>query len=139
MEATNFSGVSGTIRFRGGPSRFSVIDIMQWYDNATHVVGHFEPILSDDQPKILSGKLKLDENAIRWYTENGQVPEDGTVPQPSCAVEGLALFFNVECQTAMIILNVIVAGILLIGVVIVCFYMKRKYDRKVMTAKNYMR
>lgn len=112
---------------------------MQWYDNATHVVGHFVPTLSNDKPIIEGGKLKLNDSAIRWYTENGQIPEDGTVPQPTCAVEGLAQFFNVECQTAMIILNVIVAGILLIGVIIVCFYMKRKYDRKVLTAKNYMR
>lgn len=112
---------------------------MQWYDNATHIVGQFHPTLSNDKPIILGGDLKLNKTAIRWYTDNGQVPEDGTLPPPSCAVDGLAKAFGVECQTAMIILNVIVAGILLIGVVIVCFYMKRKYDLKVRTAKNYMR
>lgn len=112
---------------------------MQWYDNATHVVGQFKPNLSDDKPLILGGQLNLNNSAIKWYTENQKPPEDGTLPPPSCAVDGLAQAFGVECQTAVIILNVIVAGILLIGVIIVCFYMKRKYDLKVRTAKNYMR
>lgn len=139
VEATNFSGVSGTIRFRGGPSRFSVIEIMQWYNNKTHLVGQFHPNLSDDKPVILGGVLKINESAVVWYTVDGKPPEDGTLPPPPCAVDSLAKAFGVECQMAVIILNVIVAGILIIGLLIVCFYMKRKYDNKVQTAKNYMR
>lgn len=139
VEATNFSGVSGKIRFRGGPSRFSMIEIMQWYDNKIHVVGRFNPEISDDKPIILGGNLTLNNTAIRWYTEDSKVPEDGSLPPDSCAVEGLRQLFDVECQTAMIILNVIVASILLMGLLIACFYMKRKYDQKVQTAKNYMR
>ncbi|KAJ8944828.1 hypothetical protein NQ314_009369 [Rhamnusium bicolor] len=126
VEATDFFGVSGRIKFRGGPSRFSVINIMQWYDNSMHTIGHFFPNLSDDKPEILGGDLRINSSAVKWFTPNGRIPEDGALPPPVCAIEGLARAFDVECQTAMIILNVIVAIVLVIIVIGVCLYMKRK-------------
>lgn len=94
------------------------------------------------RPIIQDGNLSLNEPLIHWFTENKQRPEDGTLPPPVCAVASLAQAFGVECQTAMIILNVMVAGILFIGVVVVCYYMKRKYDTKmkrVEEEKKYIR
>ncbi|CAH1117481.1 unnamed protein product [Phaedon cochleariae] len=139
VEATDFQGLSGRIKFRGGPSRFSIISIVQWYDDTLNTIGYFHPNLTNDKPEILGGNLQLNDTAFKWFTPDGRVPADGTLPPPSCAVEGLARAFDVECQTAVIILNVIVAGVLLLGVVGVCFYMKRKYDRKVQKTKNYMK
>ncbi|KAJ8951813.1 hypothetical protein NQ318_019786 [Aromia moschata] len=126
VEETDFYGVSGRIKFRGGPSRFSAINVMQWYNYSMHTIATFNPNLTDDKPEILDGELRLNASAVKWFTADGGPPEDGTLPPPACAVEGLARAFDVECQTAMVILNVIVAVVLLIAVVGVCFYMKRK-------------
>ncbi|VEN45528.1 unnamed protein product, partial [Callosobruchus maculatus] len=139
VEETDFYGVSGRIKFRGGPSRFSVIDIMQWYEGELHIVGNFYPNLTDNKPEIRGGNLTFNHSAVRWFTPDGKVPQDGALPPPSCAVSTLADVFDVECQTAIIILNVIVAGMLLITVVGVCYYMKTKYDKKVEKTKSYIR
>lgn len=68
----------------------------------------------------------------------GRVPSDGTLPPDVCPIDGIARAFNVECQTAMIILNVMVAVCLGITVMGVCLYLKYKYDRKVQKQKAYM-
>lgn len=158
IEQTDFYGVSGRIKFRGGPSRFSIIKILQWYENDTHLIGEFYPDLTEDKPEILGGELQVISERIRWYTSDGEplihhpgtnrhmfiffssgkVPEDGRLPPPVCAIEGVAKMFNVECQTAMIILNVIVAICLGITVMGVCLYLKIKYDLRVRTQKAYM-
>ncbi|KAG5898979.1 Insulin-like peptide receptor, partial [Gonioctena quinquepunctata] len=139
VAATDFQGVSGRIKFRGGPSRFSFITIVQWYNNQLNTIGHFYPNLTNDRPEILGGKLMLNDTAVKWFTPDGSVPKDGTLPPPSCAVSALATAFDVDCQTAWVILNVIIAIILIVAVIGVCYYMKRKYDLKVQKTKNYMR
>ncbi|XP_057666874.1 uncharacterized protein LOC130900347 [Diorhabda carinulata] len=139
IQKVDFHGVSGHIKFRGGPSRFSTINLVQWINGTKSIVGNFFPNITDDKPEILGGDLVLNGTNIIWLNQNGGIPEDGTPPPPSCALEALAVAFNVECQTAVIILNIIVAGVLLIGVVAVCYYMKRRYDSKVEKTKNYMR
>nr|XP_023022017.1 receptor-type guanylate cyclase gcy-18-like [Leptinotarsa decemlineata] len=139
VEKTDFDGVSGRIKFRGGPSRFSFITIVQWYNNKTNTIGHFYPNLTEYEPEILGGELKLNETLLKWFTSDGNIPKDGTLPPPSCAVDGLARAFNVECQTAWIILNIIIAILFIMSVMGACYYMKRKYDLKVEKTKNYMR
>ncbi|KAH1013429.1 atrial natriuretic peptide receptor 2 [Dendroctonus ponderosae] len=138
IEQTDFYGVSGRIKFRGGPSRFSIIKILQWYENDTHLIGEFYPDLTDDKPEILGGELQVISEKIRWYTSDGNVPKDGKLPPPVCAIEGIAQMFNVECQTAMIILNVMVAIFLGMTVMGVCLYLKIKYDMRVKSQKEYM-
>ncbi|KAL1491180.1 hypothetical protein ABEB36_011819 [Hypothenemus hampei] len=135
---TDFYGVSGRIKFRGGPSRFSIINILQWYDNDTHTIGEFLPNLTDDKPEILGGQLKIDQTQIRWFTADGNVPGDGTLPPPVCPIDSFARAFNVECQTAVIILNVIVAVMLGVTVMGVCLYLKFKYDKRVKMQKALM-
>ncbi|XP_072396651.1 uncharacterized protein [Diabrotica undecimpunctata] len=139
IQKLDFNGVSGHIKFRGGPSRFSTINIVQWYNESQHIVGSFKPNVTHNRAEINGGNLTLYEPLIKWYTENGAVPEDGTLPPPTCALEGLARAFNVTCQTAAIILNIFLVAVLLIIVVVVVFYMKRKYALKVEKTKNYMR
>lgn len=138
IEQTDFYGVSGRIKFRGGPSRFSVITILEWYDNATHLIGEFYPNLTDDMPEILGGQLTLNRSRIQWFTNDGNKPDDGTLPPSVCAIDSIAKAFNVECQTAVIILNVIVAIFLGLTVMGVCLYLKYKYDKKVQKQKAYM-
>lgn len=54
LEATDFHGVSGRIRFLGA-SRVSDINIVQWLDNRTQVVGSFHPNISTVHQEISGG------------------------------------------------------------------------------------
>ncbi|XP_066143378.1 uncharacterized protein [Euwallacea fornicatus] len=138
IEQTDFFGVSGRIKFRGAPSRFSIINVLQWYDNSTHMIAEFFPNLTNNDPVIRGGNLKFREK-VRWFTSNEHVPEDGTVPVDECAIQLMATAFNVQCQTALIILNVMVAMFLGVTVMGVCLYLKYKYDKKVKKQKAYMK
>lgn len=55
LEATDFSGVSGRIQFRGSPSRVSVVYVTQWYNSTFHTVGTFEPNISLSNTDPLAG------------------------------------------------------------------------------------
>ncbi|KAJ8975822.1 hypothetical protein NQ317_003858 [Molorchus minor] len=112
---------------------------MQWYNSSLNLIGTFNPNVSDDKPDVLGGTLKLKLSAVHWFTADGKPPEDGLLPPAICAVEGLARAFDVECQTAMVILNIIMAISLLVILLGICLYMKRKYDKKVELTTNYMR
>lgn len=139
VRETDFMGVSGRIKFRGGPSRFSTINLMEWYGNKSHIVGHFNPNVSDDKPEILGGNLTLKIEALRWFTSNKKQPEDGTLPPPKCALESLAKTLNVNCEMAIVILNIILICVLLLIVFGVVFFMKRRYEKKVKYTEQYMR
>ncbi|XP_045472774.1 uncharacterized protein LOC123679301 isoform X2 [Harmonia axyridis] len=133
---TDFMGVSGRIKFRGGPSRFSVINIMQWYDNKTHIVGQFHPNLTDHTPVIHGGRLEINSSLIRWFTANGKKPDDGKLPPETCALESLARFFDVDCSMAIVILNIIVISTVLLIIGFIIYHLKKRYDRKVQEATN---
>lgn len=73
IEQTDFYGVSGRIKFRGGPSRFSIINVMQWYEYHTHLIGEFFPNLTENKPEILGGELKMYDKKIKWFTPDGML------------------------------------------------------------------
>jgi hypothetical protein len=54
LEATDFHGVSGRIRFIGA-SRVSDINVVQWLNNRTQVVGVFRPNVSTVCQEISGG------------------------------------------------------------------------------------
>ncbi|XP_076270946.1 uncharacterized protein LOC143202875 isoform X1 [Rhynchophorus ferrugineus] len=139
VEQTDFYGVSGRIKFRGGPSRFSVINIMEWYENDTHLIGEFTPNLADNSPEILGGDLALHPSVIKWFTHDGKVPGDGTQSPPGCTIERIAKLFDVECQSAMILLNVMIGTLAIVIISAICFYIKFKYDRKVQKQREYLK
>ncbi|KAB0792760.1 hypothetical protein PPYR_14719 [Photinus pyralis] len=126
VKQTDFYGVSGRIKFRGGPSRFSIINVMQFMNNSTYIVGSFHPNISDDLGETIGGELMLNKSRIRWLTPDGKVPDDGTLPASTCTLNSLAEFLNVECEMAIIILNLIVAFILLAVVVLTVYIIKRQ-------------
>lgn len=43
IQNTNFNGVSGHIYFGGGPSRYSIVNVVQWYNMKTKIVGTYYP------------------------------------------------------------------------------------------------
>ncbi|XP_059485869.1 receptor-type guanylate cyclase gcy-19-like isoform X2 [Neocloeon triangulifer] len=135
LSDTDFNGVSGHIKFRNGPSRVSVIHVVQWLNNSTYIVGSFEPNVSESKGEIIGGRLDLNITALRWLSEDGKMPDDGTEPPPSCFVAPIADFFNSSCETAIIIANLLGFIIVSSMVFIVFFYMKRRYERQ---AKKYM-
>jgi len=49
-------GVSGHIKFINGPSRVSVISVVQWMNNATYIVGSFYPNVSQTKGEIIGGR-----------------------------------------------------------------------------------
>lgn len=56
LSETDFMGVSGHIKFINGPSRVSVISVVQWFNNATYIVGSFYPNISAVKGGIIGGR-----------------------------------------------------------------------------------
>lgn len=48
IQRIDFTGVSGRIKFGTGASRKTVINILQWINNKTNIVGSFYPNISDE-------------------------------------------------------------------------------------------
>lgn len=133
----DFNGVSGEIKFRGGSTRFSVINVMQWYNGNTHIVSRFFPNISDAEGKIIDGKLELNKSAIIWLS-NSQ-PADGPPADP-CTLQLVADLLNVSCQTSLVIANIVsVFVVLLILGCIIYYTVKRNYDKKMSTTNDYMK
>ncbi|XP_054006339.1 uncharacterized protein LOC128891132 [Hylaeus anthracinus] len=134
---TDFEGVSGRINFLGGPSRFSVVNILQYVDNETRLIGNFYPDVSKTKHEVVGGKLDLNISAFVWLS--GKMPDDGSEPPQRCVIAGFADFLNVSCEVAFVIANILglafLAVILIIGFIIV----KRKYEEKVKIQEKYIK
>ncbi|XP_076285290.1 uncharacterized protein LOC143211458 [Lasioglossum baleicum] len=132
----NFYGVSGRIEFLGGPSRYSVINVMQYINNETRLVGNFYPNISKQE--IVGGTLDLNESAIVWLS-NIRPPTDGSEPAQRCVIAGFADFLNVSCEVAFAIMNILGIGVLALIVIIGFIIIKRKYEEKVKYHEMYMK
>ncbi|XP_034938536.1 uncharacterized protein [Chelonus insularis] len=126
---TDFKGVSGNIKFYGGPSRLSKTTIVQTVNNESIIVGNFYPNISEKKGEIIGGKWILNQSKIIWLS--GKIPDDGSEPQARCILAGLAESLDVSCEVAIVIANIIGLGFLgtflITGLVII----KKKYDAKV--------
>ncbi|XP_015177762.1 PREDICTED: receptor-type guanylate cyclase gcy-4-like isoform X2 [Polistes dominula] len=137
ISATDFNGVSGRIKFVGGPSRFSVINVVQNINNETHVTGKFYPNISETENEVIGGRLDLNISAFVWLSKT--MPDDGSEPPPKCVFSGLAELLDVSCEVAIVIVNIIGFGLLGIVLIIGFFIVKRKYDEKVRIHEKYMK
>ncbi|KRT86135.1 protein kinase [Oryctes borbonicus] len=137
VQETDFNGVSGKIKFRGGPSRFSTtIHVTQWCNHTRTIVGWFYPNITDNSTEILGGVLNLNLTSIKWMS--GRVPDDGREPADSCLVDGVARALNVSCEWAMVLLNVVFCSGL-IGMIAFAFcYYKKKLDNRISKTQLYM-
>lgn len=138
LEATDFHGVSGRIRFQGA-SRVSDINVLQWLNNRTQVVGAFHPNISTVRQELSGGMLDLNLSAIIWLSADGRRPSDGKELPPRCLLEGLATLLDVTCDVAFVAVNIIGFGLLGIVLIIAFFVVKRRYDKKVQQTQNYMK
>ncbi|XP_076647965.1 uncharacterized protein LOC143356288 [Halictus rubicundus] len=133
----NFYGVSGRINFLGGPSRYSVINVVQYINNETRLVGHFYPNVSEEKQEIVGGRLDLNESAIVWLSN--KIPDDGSEPPQRCVIADFADFLNVSCEVAFAIMNILGIGVLAMVVIIGFIIIKRKYEEKVKYHEMYMK
>ncbi|XP_011298958.1 uncharacterized protein [Fopius arisanus] len=129
IEETDFNGVSGHIKFFGGASRVSVINIMQRINNKIRMVGNFYPEVSPMSHEIIGGQLILNKSEIVWLSES--TPDDGSEPPVRCILGDMPELLNVSCEAAIVIVNVIGVSLLVVLLIIGFIIVKRKYDAKV--------
>ena len=73
LNNTQFSGASGPVQFAGA-DRTGIIRINQFTGNTSHVVGQF----SANIHRNASDRMALLGSTIRWMTDDGLPPSDGT-------------------------------------------------------------
>ncbi|XP_046736169.1 uncharacterized protein LOC124405374 [Diprion similis] len=137
ISRTDFYGVSGRIKFLGGASRISVVEIVQHVNNETKKIGLFHPNVSDTHNEVMGGHLDLNMSAIVWLT--GEKPDDGTLKPDKCVFSSIAELLDVTCEVAIIIVNII--GFSCLGILLIAGFVviKRKYDEKVRLHERYMK
>ncbi|XP_014237000.1 receptor-type guanylate cyclase gcy-3-like [Trichogramma pretiosum] len=129
ISKTDFNGVSGRIKFVGGPSRFPVINIYQHIDGEMSIVGDFHPNISEETSLVSGGTLNLNMSSIVWLS--GKMPDDGKELPASCLFPLIAQVFGVSCFYALIIFNVFIFVLLIIGIIITVLFIKKSYERRV--------
>ncbi|XP_012262718.2 uncharacterized protein LOC105689915 isoform X2 [Athalia rosae] len=137
ISKTDFHGVSGRIKFLGGASRISVVEIVQHINNVTKRVGRFYPNVSEVRNEVIGGNLELNVSAIVWLA--GEKPNDGFLPAQRCVLASLAELLDVTCEVAIVIANIIGFGCLSVLLIVGFVVVKRKYDAKVRLHEKYMK
>lgn len=135
----DFEGVSGRIKFHGGSSRVSIINLVQWVNHRTITVGQFSPKISEEQSQVLDGVLTLNMSDITWMTSDGLQPDDGTEPVQTCVFQDLAELLNSDCETAVIVANIIIFTCVATIFGLSVYFWKRNYDKKVRLTQQYMK
>lgn len=132
LNHTNFSGVSGDIHFVG-PSRVSVIYLLQWLNNRTSRVGRYIPPPSEEQI------LELNNSAIVWLTHNKKPPSDGSEEASHCALELIKNLLDVDCEVAIVIVNIVGFGLFAL-LMLTCFlFIKQRYEKRVRLTEQRMK
>ncbi|XP_060571812.1 uncharacterized protein LOC132729992, partial [Ruditapes philippinarum] len=133
INKTNFQGVSGHIHFNGG-DRPGTISIVQYFLNETRLIGRYEP-----GPDNQKGTLEIKGSSLRWLTVNGMKPTDGNPEEEHCVIEGFRVLFNITCELAIVIANVMAFGTFVIILICVLIFFKVRYDKKVKATHQRMR
>lgn len=124
ISRTDFYGVSGRIKFLGGASRISVVEIIQHFNNESKKVGYFYPNVSETHNEIFGGTLDLNISAIVWLSP--EKPDDGFEPPEKCVLASFADLLNVTCEVAIVVANVIGFGCLGIILIVGFFIVKKR-------------
>lgn len=108
----------------GGPSRYSVVNVLQYVNNETRLIGNFYPNVSETKHEVVGGKLDLNISAFVWLSRT--MPDDGSEPPQRCVIAGFADFLNVSCEVAFVIVNFLGIGFLGVILIIGFIIIKRK-------------
>lgn len=143
IRATDFQGVSGRINFARGHSRLSNIKIVQWYANATHVIGVYQPNYSlneksVDEPGAEPGDLiEWNSHLLRWQTGDASKPNDRS---KKCTIlSTFAEALNLECEHAISLAFVIGFGSLFCILLLIFIIVKRRYEARMKQTEERMR
>lgn len=142
IQNTDFNGVSGHIRFGEGGTRFSAINVIQWIDGKSNIVGTFYPNISDskisEKRKLIGGTLTMNVSSIKWLShEKGIKISDGTL---ICGLETIANLLNIDCSSATTVLTTIICLTFVIIISIASFmFWKQRYDKKLKQSAKLMR
>ncbi|XP_068222552.1 uncharacterized protein [Palaemon carinicauda] len=124
---TDFDGVSGNIKFNSGPSRQSVINIMQYVvsgNSGSYVtVGQFFPAGNGST----SGRLSLVREETKFF--NG-VPSDGIIPD-TCLFQTFSEILDVSCDMAIVIVMVMIFSVFAIIVLALFIVYKRRFEKMI--------
>lgn len=126
---TNFSGVSGHINFRDGPSRKTTINIMQFIvsddrENGSHkyeTIGTFTPTSSE------GGMLRLEKRNTRFF--HG-VPGDGSLPD-TCLFDTFSKLLDVSCDVAIVIVMVLIFVVFAIILIALFIVYKKRFEKMI--------
>ncbi|XP_046448251.1 receptor-type guanylate cyclase gcy-5-like [Daphnia pulex] len=140
INETDFTGVSGRVRFTGALSRYSDIQVFQWINKSSELIGRFLPVARTKLTKPTSGPPNLNKSLIKWLTWDGKQPVDDPEPGTTvCVLDGLANLLNVECEAAIVVANILGFGVFAGCLVVFFFVFKRRYERKVEQTEERMR
>ena len=129
----DFNGVSGRINFFGRTSRLSDIDIIQWSKEANdtkirpNVIGLYKPNYtthSDSDDLRNPDTLTLEEENIKWHTEDGEKPLDD---DKNCGIfSDLARYLDIDCQYSIAVTFLFGFALLMLTSGILFFTIKRR-------------
>ncbi|KAK9510835.1 hypothetical protein O3M35_005535 [Rhynocoris fuscipes] len=138
IQQTDFRGVSGHIYFGSGPSRYSILNVVQWHNKKSTVVGSYYPNITKGsvEYEYLAAKFDFDKSKIIWLNPEHTVPSDGG---SKCFLDSFATMLNLDCEAAIIVANILGFTLLILIVIVAFLVIKHRYDKKVQLTQKYMK
>ena len=120
------------------------LQITQWYDNDSHVIGVYEPNYEEglgnttgDEQSALDYPHHLDQTGegnliewngakIRWQTLDGKRPKDFVHVMKCSILSDFAVILNLGCEQAITVAFVIGFGALFVILLVVFLVFKRR-------------
>lgn len=133
ISESNFYGATGLIKFVNGDREVAALEISQFMGNKYMLVGQYQ------HHRNISKRLEIPlEDGPPLYWSKGKIPTDGSDVRKRCNIEDFRAFLGVDCDTAIVIANVI--GVVGFGLLMfVCLILvKRRYDKKVHATRRRM-
>ncbi|GAB6030439.1 hypothetical protein CHUAL_007310 [Chamberlinius hualienensis] len=124
INETDFQGVSGRLRFVG-PSRISIIYMIQFINNESRRVGQYIPLPEG------GAVFQLNESSIVWLTPDKKAPKDGEDETAQCALEPLRKLLDVECEVAIVIVNIVGFGLFAVLMLSCFIFIRHRYEKRV--------
>ena len=102
----------------------TLFQIIQWYPNASQDIGVYEPNYTEASGDGKGKLLWWKSDRLRWQTPDGAWPVDRS---KECSIlTGLAEVTELECEHAIILAFVIGFGVLLVVILLVFTFLKRR-------------
>ncbi|XP_033626107.1 gamma-aminobutyric acid type B receptor subunit 1-like [Asterias rubens] len=136
LSQTEFEGMTGKVVF-DGTDRRGPIRIFQHLPLGSKVITSIAQYAPHKiNSSVWTGTFEVNASDIVWLND-GKIPHDGTIIDGrGCAVESFRSFLNVDCQSAMAILNAFLIIVVFVILIIFVVLVKKAYDRKIKKAEE---